>query len=831
MFYSYNDGVMNTNRFCVMIIAAMLAAFHAKSYDFLVEKLGYTVNSDGISVTLSYSETIYSSSDDDNIIEIPSHVEYNNVDYKVTAIGENAFNKNVDLNVVIVPNSVSYIAKNAFVECDHLKSIAISSSVSLIDNGAVAGCSRLEKISIDPGNPIYDSRDNCNAIIETASNTLVIGCRATVIPESVVAIGDSAFYACDMMPAISIPNSVTSIGNMAFLYCNALSEIVLPSMLTHIGDWAFYNCTNLQSVSFPTSLKELGIRAFSECKSLKEIRLPNSLQEISDYAFYNCTNLETVEMPLSLRSIGQYAFTNCTSLKELFLPNSVTKIGRNCFFNCYNIATVNIPPMLTKIPESCFQNDRGLTSIVIPNTVRRIESNAFRDCKNLSSLIIEANKNLIVDATAFSPYVENYTNQMFGVKTLSLIGSGDFNFEYVSESDALMCTVEVLNIGSEITSVGKLMAHPKTINCFAAQPPVCNEKTFTQYNAALHVPTAASQAYFTADVWKNFSNVSFDANQHVDLNLSEASLMQWEQLSLAATVSPADSELNWSTSDACVARVDNGKVTAVGGGECIIYVSLASNPAVYDICKVKVSYPEIALGLSATSLELNIGEQAQLAAIITPDNTGLIPEWSSSDETVATVDNGVVKAMKEGECEIFAKVLDKTVSCRVVVSGQAVISFNVTNVRLKPNQLITILPSCTPDYEIDFVVSSSNSDVALARIVERNVTPTSQNAPSLAGTKAVQILGISPGEAVITLSSADGNVIPAKCYVNVTENLSDGDIDGSQIVDVDDVNALINLILSYDDYKDTYPGIADLNGDGLLDVDDVNALINMILAN
>ena len=115
--------------------------------------------------------------------------------------------------------SVTKIRDNAFHDCNRLKSVIIPNSVTTIGQGAFEGCSSLTRIVVESGNTRYDSREGCNAIIETATNTLVTGCKNTVIPESVTTIGYRAFNDCTGLTSITIPNSVTKIGIAAFFYC------------------------------------------------------------------------------------------------------------------------------------------------------------------------------------------------------------------------------------------------------------------------------------------------------------------------------------------------------------------------------------------------------------------------------------------------------------------------------------------------------------------------------------------------------------------------------------------------------------------------------------
>ena len=166
----------------------------------------------------------------------------------VTKIGNFAFERCGSLTSIVIPNSVTSIGHYAFYCCDSLTSVDIPNSVIEIGYGVFESCFGLTSIVVESGNPRYDSRNNCNAIIETAYNTLIYGCKNTMIPNSVTTIDDYAFYDCDGLTSIVIPNSVTEIGFGAFESCTGLTSIVIPNSVTSIGDGAFCNCWRLTDV-------------------------------------------------------------------------------------------------------------------------------------------------------------------------------------------------------------------------------------------------------------------------------------------------------------------------------------------------------------------------------------------------------------------------------------------------------------------------------------------------------------------------------------------------------------------------------------------------------
>ena len=330
----------------------------------------------------------------------------------VTAIKQRAFYKFHYITSVTIPNSVTSIGERAFYYCSGLTSFTIPDSVTNINQDAFQGCTGLTSIAVDSGNSYYDSRDNCNAIIHTSDNTLLFGCKNTVIPSTVTTIGESAFQDCTVLTSITIPNSVTTIGESAFAGCTGLTSITIPNSVTTIGNYAFHSCSGLTSVTIGNSVTSIGERAFFKCSSLTSVTIPNSVTSIPKEAFYECTGLTAVTYPSTLTSIGKSAFQGCTGLTVVDLSGtSVATIGQDGYRGC-RINSFDLPSTLTSIGNGAIDGDayRHLHSITCRATTPPTLMTSFGTIANDFRIYVpSASVDAYKAATNWSTYAAKIT--------------------------------------------------------------------------------------------------------------------------------------------------------------------------------------------------------------------------------------------------------------------------------------------------------------------------------------------------------------------------------------------------------------------------------------
>ena len=808
-----------------LLLAMVLSSHLLYSYDFEVDGLAYRINSDGESVTLTFKTHTYYSEDNYyalTVVTIPEAVSNDGKSYVVTAIGDKTFEDCDRLASVTFPSSLKTIGPRAFWGCSSLVTINLPASLSNLSPTAFQRCPSLEFLTVDSNNPTYDSRGGCNGVIETSTNTLVLGCNNTVIPTDITAIGAHAFDGSGIS-SITIPGSVRSFGFEAFANCANLTEVHISDLAT----WCsidFVNASANPLHPWYNKLIKLDIprhntvwegeeaylrntHLFVGEQEVTDLVIPDGVTEIKPYAFFCCSYVQSVHIPSSVKTVGKDAFLNlgncrvdisdiaawcnidfanpganplydlyytyfeeekpCPQYSSSYYTGTAVEVGYSYNKSMYHdgkpLSTLVIPEGVTQIKPYAFVSLVKLASLTIPSTVSEIGESAFRPSPDIwggGEDILGEIKELVWNAKNCSTRGGMCTE---GIKNL-IIGDG---VESLPDSLAYSSQIAYLSLPASLQRIGNYaFANCIYLTDIYAEPmipPACQSSSFTKYTTVLHTLGQAVASYFDAPIWERFTNLQ---------------------------------------------------------GNLVIPTELS---------------------LDQTNASVKLQQTLKLNATVTPSDISIPLVWLSSDPNVARVDNyGNVYGFNEGEADIVVTCHTLRAVCHVTVTGDlVVVMLDKHELEMEPNEIATLTPSVIGGTSA-LVVNSSNVDVAKARVAGNQI----------------QVVAVSPGEAIITVKTASGICQPDSCKIIVKgNNALTGDVNNDGIVDISDVNIVVNAMLGkpfdiptgnqggntappHNDVNMVINAMSgkyaqtiycDVNADGQVDISDVNIVINIML--
>ncbi len=505
----------------LLLFTALLLSAVAMAYDFKVDGLCYSIL-DEYSVEVAPEAGFNNNYPDLVKAVIPNYVEYDNVQYRVLGLGENAFNcaKNLESIEFTSGGYEFYFKSFAAANCSKLthvdlvgvseigdvafagaalESIRIWWGIKKIGNQIFMGCKNLKEIKVDENNEYYDSRDNCNAIVETKTNTLIMGCNASTIPSTVTTIGRFAFQDCENLTIEHLPTNVINVGANSFdgtplcpyastpqegafyidhiLYRYYTSNSGTATTLTvkegTLGI-AEYACAGYKfsSLTLPSSLKCISVGAFTETQ-LSQLSLPASVERIEEYAFSN-NALTNVTIPENVKYVGEGAFevnpfTSITwnaidceteiakggsiwssvfgglySVKSFTFGNKVKTIPNSlCSGLGYEVEEgieITLPNSVEKIGHRAFAAS-GIKTITIPENVKSIGNDVFDFCLKLTSATWNAKNCTRISQT--NEYDDEIISAVFGTT------------HYLEEGaqEATILGVKSITFGSGVTNI------------------------------------------------------------------------------------------------------------------------------------------------------------------------------------------------------------------------------------------------------------------------------------------------------------------------------------------------------------------------------------------
>lgn len=651
----------------------------------------------------------------------------------LTTIGQEAFNGCTSLEKVVIPNSVTTIKGAAFLACSKLSDVTLSKNLLSLGGYAFGDCDSLESIEIPKSIEtttkeyyiqyiygyqwgVFIACDNLKEIIfEKGTTQIAKGMFANnesieqiSIPDTVTLIGDQAFLNCTSLSDVQLSQNLITVGQEAFMGCTSITKIKIPDSVTTIKGAAFLACSDLSDVTLSRNLISLGGYAFGDCDSLESIEIPKSVKDttseyygqyIYDYqwgVFIACDNLknitfekgttqivygmfannesiEKIEIPETVTTIGSDAFYKCTSLTEINIPDTVLTVGSYAFGGCKNLEKVHLPKNIKNIEKGTFKDCSVLKDITIPDTVMKIGDVAFSGCTALPQITLPASVQTIGDK-AFS-----HCEALADVKLsegLTSIGSYAFEYNIALPKVTLPNTLE--SLGERAFQYCDVLADVD----LGAGLKVIPEYCFYQDPALQKVILPYQFTTVNAGAFENCTKLT-DITFNRNVSSVDASALSYKDKTTIHGVKGTYAETFAS---------DNGfKFEALNA-------------------------PATGITLSKEKIEIAKDKSIRLTASLTPVDTSDELTWTSSNEEVATVEDGVVKAVGLGEAEIVAMAGSVTKSCPVkVYQGVNNITLDVTSHTMTIGDFLQLTATIYPkdaEYK-DVIWSSNNEDVAV----------------------------------------------------------------------------------------------------------------------
>ena len=726
---------------------------------------------------------------------------------------------------------MSIIGASAFANCS-LTSVAIPAGVSSIGEGAFSGCPELTSVTINSNGvasksflkiipQTYDPRPRASF----GSLAEIFGSQVEeyVFGEGVNEIGESACYGLTNLTSVTIPKSVTSIGGGAFEGCSNLASVYITDLTAWCGisfnDISFdedcvYNGYSYLTGNYyfdGTNPLFYSKRLFLNGVEVKDLVIPEGLTRISDHAFAGYKGLTSITIPESVTSIGDRAFEGCSNLitvnitdltawcsinfdkdKYNYDYNGTTNplfYSKHLFLNGVEVKDLVIPEGLTRISDHAFAGYKGLNSILIPENLNEIGGGAFERCDNLTSITVKWKElEFIPWFDPLDPWSDPFDNNVRANATLFIpLGTlsayeqayGWMDFKEIIEKGVVLNYegYTLNNIGTNVQLTATIQpenATNKNVTWTSSDESVCTVVnglvTATGEGTAI-VTVTTEDGEFTAtctisvEIPHPVTGISLDKEAYTLHAIDET-------VQLTTTIQPdnaTNKNVTWSSSDESVCMVVDGLVTATGEGTAIITAKTEDGDFTATcVISVEIPHPVTGISLDKEGYTLHaIDETVQLTATIQPDNaTNKNVTWSSSDEGVCTVVDGLVTAKGEGTAIVTVITEDGgfTATCAISVEiphPVTGISLNYDNYSLKgigeSVQLeATILPENATNKDVTW--KSYNENVC---IVNKGL-----------------VVGVGYGVAVVSVTTADGSYM-ATCTITVEDNTPVNNIDAN----------------------------------------------------
>ena len=636
-----------------------------------------------------------------------------------------------------------------------------------------------------------------------ASRNLI---KNVIIEDGVTTIGRYAFNDCKNIESISLPNTLTSVLNESFYGCKSLKKVLLPDAVTNIGNDAFYGCESLAEISIPDAVTKIGTNAFFGCSALASANIKGLTGAIPDGLFSGCSSLATVEISEGITSIGKSAFDGCAKLTGFEIPSGTTYIGEAAFRNCAKLKSAAIPVGVTEIYDYTFDGCTRLATLTFSEGLLHIGHRAFADCARVEELALPETL-LSIGKMAF--YGCEYLEDIVIPDSVKSVGEGAFrecyyavsiyvgkNVEYIAPNAFYSCDdVEFITVNEENSyyvndEYGVLFNKDKTV---LLQYP-CRRS-----DVSYKVPDGVERIDDGA-----FASTYYIRSVDIPEGVKAIGVSAFSECSNLAGVKVPDSVISIGS------EFIDKTCTVYTNEDTYAHAYAVNNGYPYFIFFGDEILPS-KVYLNAYYFSVKVDNTYTLTASVAPHFEGYTTiddiVWTADDETVATVENGVISGIEKGSTYIYATCGDVYARANAnVLRPVTGITLDREKVTLVLGETVLVTATVLPENASNKYVYWSTSDSSVATVSSGKIT-----------SKGI-------GTATITARTSDGS-FKATVEVRVVDFIP-GELTGDGAVDVNDAVLLLQHSMFPELYPlDRYSGSVDFTGDGAVDVNDAILLL------
>lgn len=692
----------------------------------------------------------------------------------IKRIGQNAFSS-CGLRSIEIPDGVRIIEKNAFQGCSSLEYVKIGKNLKTIAGDAFASCWNIKQVYWN----VFWYWRVPNLLFPSHLEAITFGDEVAVVPagicagqrdlstvtmsDNVTVIGEQAFYGCENLIDLHFPNALNQIESQAFAN-TGLWSITIPEPVYIVAEDAFAGCHPVE-VHWNARSTGGGMRYIDFGPSVKRIYFGDKVEMIPQGVCKNNTNLEEVYIPASVTSIKESAFYGCTNLRKVSMGNRVESIGKDAFYNCVNLSSaLNFPSSLQTIGSNAFYGCAKIPSVTVPENLQSIGTGAFYGCTNLKK-VFNFSTMTLVPGSSDHGHVAYYAHYVYNNMELQ----GDYIFGqslsyderylllgYVGNDIDLILPTTYKNSVYSIEHSTFMNAVQLTSVTIPNSVTKIKEAAFLGCTGLTSVTIPSSVTYVGQTAYEDC------------VNLNEIH---------CESQTPPTAFANTFT------NVPKTIPLYIPAGSLSAYNNAPGWKLFTNVVETNLVNPT-GVSLKETTLNLMKGEEVLLHASVSPsDATYKTLTWSSSDNTIATVTNGIVYGKKAGNATITCTTTHGgfTATCDVTVQEHATPATGMQiykSAYLNGNNLV---PFSEMEEGDTLTFMELGTGFIVINVLPYNVTngeiTWTMSDPSIISTEysehinfanSITIKPLHVGTTKITISTTDGSNISKNVYVKIT---------------------------------------------------------------